>query len=226
MSKPCDQSGPARDGELYHRSRQCHRFRVRGPCRADRNDGRAPVLERHAAKIRRRRESADRRGSPSAQRSHDPTLRHHPALTVRKPSTISSGLLPKSTTQARSLVLLASSIHKHQCTANRSSSRVGHNPRVLSHEARLGLCGRENTMPSRRYRALRQSNRSLRETESPKKQLACSLGYGRATEKRPICVRVMCLFHAPAITVGSKLGIFRHGLWTERLFYNLRVERL
>jgi hypothetical protein len=31
------------------------------------------------------------------------------------------------------------------------SSLFGHNPRILSHEARLGLCGRENTMPSRRY---------------------------------------------------------------------------
>jgi hypothetical protein len=78
----------------------------------------------------------------------------------------------------------------------------------------------------RRYGTRRQSNRTLTETESPKKQLACSLGYGRATEKRPICAWVMCLFHAPATLQVSKLGIFRHGLWGERLFYNLRVERL
>jgi hypothetical protein len=33
-------------------------------------------------------------------------------------------------------------------------------------------------MPLRRYGALRQSNQTLRETDSPKNQLACSLGYG------------------------------------------------
>jgi hypothetical protein len=33
-------------------------------------------------------------------------------------------VLPKSTTQARSLVLLASSIHEHQCTASQCGTLI------------------------------------------------------------------------------------------------------
>jgi hypothetical protein len=68
---------------------------------------------------------------------------------------------------------------------NSRSSLFGYNPRILSQEVRLGLCGRENTMPSLGYGALRQSNRTLKETESPKKQLACSLDYGTRDGKTP-----------------------------------------